>query len=403
MAVTFKYKARNVCGQETSGRVTASNKSAAINLLRQDKLFVTDIVQVSSSEQQLSLFFAPRVRVKELSLFCRQFATLISAGIPIISSLHTLYQQTENQSLRIALQDIAQHLEAGKSLSQSLAQHPRIFPPICLNLIEAGELSGSLEQVLDQLANYFEKYHELMEKLRSAITYPLFIILIAIVTIGTVFIFMLPTFTKVILDLQAPIPVSTAVVIKISDFLREDWYKVLIMFILLTYVCKKWLSTAYGKKLYDQKIFCIPVYGKLIRRMYVVRFSRTLALLLYSGTPLLTSLSVLKKQLQNSVIRQTIELSIRSLQEGGGLAVPLQKSKVFPPMVSQMIGIGEETGELEKLLNKIADFHEKEVNQLVNRLSALLEPILICLIGGILGIIMLSILLPIFDIMDSIG
>lgn len=403
MAVTFKYKARNNCGQETTGRVTAPSKSAAINLLRQDKLFITDIAPISTVEQQLSLLLKPKVRLKELSLFCRQFATLISAGIPIVSSLHTLYQQTENQSLRIALQEIVQHLEAGKSLSQSIAQHPRIFPPICLNLIEAGELSGSLDHVLDQLANYFEKYHELMEKLRSAITYPLFIIFIAILTIGTVFIFMLPAFTKVIVDLQAPIPLPTAVVIKISDFLREDWYKVVILFILLTYCCKKLVSTAYGKRIYDQNVFCIPVYGKLIRKMYVVRFCRTLAVLLYSGIPLLTSLSVLKNQLQNSVIQQTIDMSIKSLQEGGGLAVQLQRSKVFPPMVSQMIGIGEETGELEKLLNKIADFHEKEVNQLINRLSSLLEPILICLVGGILGIIMLSVLLPIFDIMDSLG
>ncbi|SHE60464.1 type IV pilus assembly protein PilC [Desulforamulus putei DSM 12395] len=400
--LTFKYRARNLAGKVITGKITAPHKIEAINRLRQKNLFVAEIKEMSTDKGLFKFMPEARVSIKDLSLFCRQFATLTNAGIPIIQSLNILYEQTENKALLHAIKDMKKNLEAGYSLSQSMSYHSKIFPVMFMNMVEAGELSGSLDQILDRLATYYENSHELMEKFKSAITYPLFILVMAMVAVAAIFIFVLPTFTQIIIDMQAPIALPTVIMIKISDVLRGYWYVLMITAICLVVGYKKFSSTSGGKKIVDQTVLFLPVYGKLIQQIHIVRFSRTLAILLSSGISLLASLDVMKNHAQNSVFGQAIGQAITSLKEGSGLAAPLQKSEVFPAMVINMIRVGEETGELEVLLEKTANFYEKAAYQTITRLSTLLEPVLICLVGGIVSLIMIAILIPLLSIMDSL-
>lgn len=402
MALTFRYKATNRNGQIIKGKINAPNRFVAVTLLREKNYIVTEIQEVSPIARSWGLFLRKSLSAKELSLFCRQFATLTSAGIPIVQGLQILAAQTDNKGLRLAINETINNLEAGQPLSQAMSKHPKIFPALLINMIAAGENSGSLEHVLDRLANYYEKSLEITEKLKSATTYPIFILAIALITIVAIFICVLPTFTQVLIDLQAPLSFSTKLTIKISDLFRAHWLHLLFFILVITLCVKKYSTTHSGKTLLNQVMINLPVYGKLMKQLYLVQFSRTLAILLGSGISLLTALGIIKSHVSSIIFLQTIEQAEKSLEEGSGLALPLQNSIFFPSLVIGMVQVGEETGQLEKLLHKIADHYEQEAYQTISRLSSLLEPVLVCLVGGIIGLIMFSILLPVINIMDSL-
>ncbi|ABO49558.1 type II secretion system protein [Desulforamulus reducens MI-1] len=400
MAVFFKYQAKKYSGEEVRGRIKADHKNTALQMLRKQRLFVTKIWQVPEPGY-LSVKIKSGVQVKELALFCRQFATLSSSGVPIVQSLYLLKEQTGNKALKGALEAIAEDLQGGKSLGQALSSHHKIFSAFFINMVEAGEMSGSLDHVLDRLADYFERAYELREKFKTAITYPAFIMSMAICTIGCVFIFVLPTFAQIIIELQAPISLPTAIVIQISEWLKGNWVSLLFFPLLSGLLYKKYTQTPQGKRRLDYLTLQTPVYGKIVKQMNIVRICRTLAILLESGITLMTGLELIKNQTRNTLFKEALEQAIESLKKGIGLSVPLQESSYFPPMVSHMIRVGEETGGLDTVLRKITDFYEKEVHRTITRLSTLLEPVLICLIGGIISFIMISILMPIFSIMDA--
>ena len=402
MALTFRYKATNRAGRVINGRIKAPNRFAAVTLLRDKNFIVTEIKEVAPVLRSGEFLPQKRLSAKELALFCRQFATLTSSGIPIVQGLQILSEQTENEGLRLAIKETINNLEAGQLLSQAMSKHPKIFPALLVNMVAAGESSGSLDHVLDRLANYYEKSLEITEKLKSATTYPLFVLTIALATIICLFVFVLPTFTQILIDLQAPLSLSTKVTIKIGELLRTHWIHLLFFFLVIILGVKKYATTQSGKTLLNQVTIRLPIYGKLMKQLYLVQFSRTLAILLGSGISLLTSLGMVKSHVNSVFFQQSVEQAAKNLEEGNGLVLPLQNSAFFPPMVIGMIRVGEETGQLEKLLHKIADYYEQEVYQTINRLSSLLEPLLVCLVGGIIGLIMIAILLPVVNIMDSL-
>ncbi|GAB6182060.1 type II secretion system F family protein [Desulfotomaculum defluvii] len=405
MALIFKYRARNYVGESVAGDTEAPDKYAAIQKLRNKGLFVTEIWQATNGVHFLgNIRLGPRSKVssKELALFCRQFATLSSSGIPIIQSINILAEQTQHRALIKSLDDIAESLQAGNSLGQALAHHRELFPAFFINMIEAGEISGSLDHVLERLAGYFESTYELMEKFKTAITYPMFVSVISLITIGCIFIFVLPTFAQIIIDLQTPVTLPTFIVLQLSKWLQKSWYFLIVIPFLLGLLYKKLSLRPQSKGQLDHFSLKVPIYGTIIKQINIVGICRTLAILLESGISLVESLEMIKSQVQNVVFAKALDQAIESLKEGNGLSIPLKGNSNFPPMVGSMIGVGEETGELDTILHRITNFYEREVYRSINRLMTLMEPILICLVGGIVSLIMISILMPIFSIMDSI-
>lgn len=404
MALLFKFVARDYTGNPVQGEIKAAHKYAAIKLLRSKRLFVTEIGQIAHEDPPLGkISILPgRVGIKELALFCRQFATLHSSGLPITQSIDILIKQTEQRALKSSLKDIAESLQAGNSLGQALAKHEKFFPAFFISMIEAGEISGSLDQVLDRLAGYFESSHELMAKFKTAITYPLFVLVMSLFTIGCIFIFVLPTFAQIIIDLQTPVTMPTFIILHLSQWLQRNWYFLIVLPLMLGALYKIISHSPQYKGTLDHFSLQIPIYGTMIKQINIVRICRTLSILLESGITLMTGLEMIKSQTSNTAYQEAICRIIASLKEGKGLSQPLKDSSYFPPMVSNMIGVGEETGKLDLLLNRITDFHEREVYRSMTRLTTLMEPILICLVGGIVSLIMISILMPIFSIMDSI-
>ncbi|MEG6522527.1 type II secretion system F family protein [Desulfotomaculum sp. 1211_IL3151] len=400
----FKFMAKDYTGNLVQGEIKAAHKYAAIKLLRSKRLFVTEIRQIVHADTPLGEIpiFPGWVGIKELALFSRQFATLHSSGLPITQSIDILIKQTGQRALKSCLKDIAESLQAGNSLGQALAKHKPFFPAFFISMIEAGEMSGSLDQVLHRLAGYFESSHELMAKFKTAIAYPLFVMAMSMFTIGCIFIFVLPTFAQIIIDLQAPVTMPTVIILQLSEWLQKSWYLLILLPLMLGALYKKISHSSRYKVAFDHFILHIPVYGTIIKQIHIVRICRTLAILLESGITLMTGLEMIQSQTQNTAYKEVISQTIESLKAGNGLSLPLKGSPYFPPMVSNMIGVGEETGKLDAALKRITDFYEREVYRSMTRLTTLMEPILICLVGGIVGLIMIAMLMPIFSIMDSI-
>ncbi|GAB6156852.1 type II secretion system F family protein [Desulfotomaculum varum] len=402
MSILFKYKAKKITGRTVRGRITAASKYEAIQALRQQRLFIIEINATASDRPWLSGFVGPKFNLKELSLFCRQFATLTAAGIPVIQGLSILLAQAENRSLQHALAGVIENLQAGQTLSQSLACQPRLFPPVVIHMAEAGEISGSLDDLLTRLADYLEKYYDLSEKYKSALAYPVFILLLALVVVGLMLVFVLPAFTRVLQDLQAPVPAATAFVMKTGELLRHYWYVGLPAGLFTAVLGKILVSGPGGQQLKERVTLKLPIYGPLIKKINLLRLCRTLAVLLNSGIPLLRCLLVLQNSAPNSAVNRAVRVAADGIREGQGLAVSLQQSGWWPPLAIRMIQVGEETGELPLMLDKVAGFYEKEIYQTLNRLTALTEPLLICLVGGLVSLLMLSVLLPILSIMDAL-
>lgn len=404
MPQRFSYKARNQSGKLVTGKVEAENRNKAITLLRERRFFVVEIREIPAGGVSLSLnkIFQKKVSTRELSVICRQFATMTQAGIPILQSLNILTQQCDNKMLKETLKKVTENLEGGMSLAESLRSFPKVFPQILISMVEAGEVGGVLDQVLERLAINFEKEHDLKEKVKSAMTYPAVVVVVAVLTIAALLIFVVPNFVTMLTDMQAPIPPATQIIILISDFLKKFWYIVLFLVAGTVVGYKQAIKLEKGKEVRDQVVLKLPIVGPIIKKTIISRFCRSLGTLLKSGVPVLSALEVVKNIAGNYAVIKSIKEAENSIKVGQSISLPLQKSGIFPPMVTSMMAIGEETGSVDTLLEKIADFYEREVEELVSRLSSMLEPVLIVGMGGVVGFIILSIMLPMFSVIDHV-
>lgn len=404
MTQKFSYKARNQAGKLVTGYVEAENRNKAITLLRARKLFVFEIKEAPSGSVSLSLdkIFQKKVSIKELAILCRQFATMTQAGVPILQCLNILFQQCDNKTLKLTLKKVIEKLEGGMSLAESLKSFTKVFPQIFISMVEAGEVGGALDQVLERLAIDFEKEHVLKEKVKSVMIYPAIVLVVAVLAVAALMIFVVPKFVTMLTDMKAPIPLTTQLMIMFSNLLKDFWYIALLLIFGAILGYKQAVRTEPGKKMMDRFVLKLPVFGMMIRKIIIARFCRSLSTLLSSGVPVLQSLDVVKNIAGNYVVIKSITEAEESIKEGQSISLPLQKSGVFPPMVTKMMAIGEETGSIDSLLEKIAVFYEREVEDLVARLSSMLEPILIIGMGGIVGFIILSIMLPMFSAIDNV-
>ena len=400
----FSYTARDRAGQVISGSYTADSRAEVAAYIRGHDFYVTSIREVSpvvSLNIEIELFGG--VGTKELALFCRLFSTMLEAGLSMNNILLVLIEQTSNKSLRRTLRSIYQMVQEGESLHHSLKKHPRVFPPVMVSMIEAGELGGVLDSVLERLAIQFEKEHKLNEKIKSAIAYPAVVISMAMLSLTFVLTFVLPTFVKMFDDMKIELPLLTRILMKLSGFVQNYW---LTLFFVLTgaviglaYLIKQ----PFFRQKVDPLLLQIPVFGLLMKKIAIARFTCTLGSLLRGGVPIINAIDVVKKTTGNYALVSALTNAQASIRQGSGIAGPLKESGVFPPMVIQMTAIGEESGELDRMLDKIADFYESDVDDMAGRLSSMLEPMLIGFLGILIGLIVVAVLLPIFDIVSGAG
>lgn len=404
MAKTYSYKAKDRSGQILVGSILAESETAVAIHIREEGYFITQIKEQDEANS-MSTFMDnfKSMSLKEISILCRIFSTMVDAGLPLVSCLNVLIEQTDNPQMNKALQDVYKKVKEGETLSRALGDHPRIFPGLMTHMVEAGEVGGVLDNVLNRLANHFEKEHKMNEKIKSAMTYPTVVSVLAVIAVVFILTFVLPTFVQVFDNMNKELPLLTRILLAISGFLNNYALFLAIVVVAGGYGMKVAYQREEVKKTIDGFTLKIPVIGMLSRKVGIARFSRTLSTLLHGGVPIITALEVVQKTIGNLSMMEALDRAQSGIKEGVGLATTLAKSKVFTPMVVQMVSIGEESGALDQMLEKIADFYESDVDDVITRLSSIIEPILIVALGIVIGVIVVAIMIPLFDVITNVG
>lgn len=395
----FEYKGKTLAGANVSGELKANSKEDLERVLRQNKIIVSSI---SKKAAELQFKIGTGVKRLDVSRFTRQFATMIGAGLPLVQCLDILSTQMENREFAKIVNQVKDSVQGGATLSEALGRHPKIYDTLYCNMVEAGEVGGALDAILNRLAVYREKADQLVRKVKGAMVYPAVIVVVAVgVTVGML-VFIVPVFAKMFGGLNAELPMPTQVILKISNFLRDNVLVILAALGGLAGIFFWWKKTPNGALSVDKILLRTPVLGNLVRKSAVARFTRTLGTLLSSGVSIIEALEITAKTAGNLVIANAIGRSVVSIAEGDTITAPLKETGVFPPMVTQMISVGEKTGGLDEMLNKIADFYDEEVDEAVTALTSVIEPIIIVFMGIIIGAIMIAMYLPMFDIIGKI-
>ncbi|HDQ03450.1 MAG TPA: type II secretion system protein GspF [Deltaproteobacteria bacterium] len=399
----YEYVALDEKGRHKKGFIDATGVAAARQQLREQGVYPLEINQSEKKKEFafsdiLTINFMQKISAKEVSVFTRQLSTLLGAGIPLVPSFSVLLAQTKNPLLRKILAQIRSDLNEGKSLTASMENFPRIFPPFYINMVKAGEASGTINLVLERLADFSESQQELMSKIRSALAYPIIMFFIGTVVIFLLMTFVVPKITEIFSDMQQTLPLITTILIGISNFLKLFWWMILALILAVVIVFKYMTAgTDTGRRWWDLVRIKFPVLGEINLKIAIARFTRTLATLLQSGVPLLAAMEIVSNVVNNIFIGEVISKAAKDVEEGKGLAEPLTQSGLFPPMVTEMIAIGEQSGSLEKMLNRVANAYENETQSDIMVMTSLLEPLMILVMGLAVGFIVVSILLPIFE------
>jgi general secretion pathway protein F len=399
----YEYTALDKSGRNMKGIIDADNAQAARQKLRSSDIFPIGLKETFAQPKDLpsghisfsSLFH--RVTPGEISSMTRQLATLLNAGIPLLSSLEALITQATNPLLKKILSEIKESVNEGNGLSFSLSKHPKHFSQIYINMVHAGETSGSLDLVLERLADFSENQEALKGRIRAALAYPIIMLIIGVLALMLLVTFVVPKFVDVFNEMEATLPIPTLIVMGASKLLKSFWWAILLIVIALVYALRQYKRTERGSRMWDKVKLDAPVFGTINIKMAMARFGRTLGSLTQSGIPLISSLQIVRNIVNNSLFADVIDNAMDEIQAGKSLAVPLSRSKWVPPIVIQMIGVGEHSGELEKMLNKIADIYEREVESQVSMLTSMLEPVMILIMAVIVGFIAFSIVLPILE------
>jgi len=390
--MVFSYKAKDQKGKLVDGEVEASDQREAINKIKSLKL---SVVSISQSKKKRSK--EGKVKPKEIVIFSRQLSTLVSSGVPIVQSLGILESQAETKNFKQVIERVRQDIEGGLSISDAMAKHPKAFDELYVSMIRAGEVGGILDTILDRLATYLESSSALKDKVKSALMYPMIVGSIAIVLTIFLVIFVIPIFKNIFMGFGAELPLITRIVIGTSDFLKANIIYIIIAAGGGAYGIKKYISTDAGRRKFDYILLKMPVFGMILKKVAIARFSRTLGTLVKSGVPILQGLETVAKTSGNKIIEGVLLDSMKSIREGGKISDPLKKSDVFPSMVVQMISVGEETGSLDNMLSKIADFYDQEVDAAVKGLTSMIEPIVMVFMGAVIGFIVIAMFIPMFE------
>jgi type IV pilus assembly protein PilC len=403
MANVFVWSGKTTRGAVESGEITANSREEVIAQLRKKNITPT-IVKPKEKKSPLSgLQFGSGVNDKDIVVFTRQFATMIDAGLPLVQALEILSTQVENKVLAKTISAVKSDVESGSTYADALRKHPRVFSELYANMVAAGESGGILDTILNRLAAYIEKAMKLKKRVKGALVYPIVVSTIAVLVIAVIMVFVVPTFSKMFATLGGTLPLPTLIIIKLSNFLAGIGGVVLLFAIIGFFVALvQFRRTEAGMAATDKIFLRLPIFGILLRKVAVAKFTRTLGTLVSSGVPILDGLDITAKTAGNKVIEYAVRDVRTAVSEGKTLAEPLMKSKVFPPMVTHMIAVGESTGQLDTMLGKIADFYDDEVDNAVANLTAMMEPMLMVFLGGSVGFIVVAMYLPIFKLITLI-
>jgi type IV pilus assembly protein PilC len=398
----YVWKGKNQYGEKRKGEVEAPDQAAALAHVKRLRITDPTIKQKPKDLFENVAFFQPKVTGKDVVVFTRQLATMIDAGLPLVQCLEILSKQQENSTFKRALGEIQGDVEAGTTFADSMRKHPKIFDNLYSNMIEAGETGGILDTILGRLALFMEKAMALKKKVKGAMTYPSICLAISILILVVILVFVIPVFEEMFSQMDAALPVPTQMVVFASNTFKENLIWIILPVIALIYLFKKVYSTEKGRLRIDQAFLMMPVVGLLIRKVAVAKFTRTLSTMLQSGVPILEALQVVARTAGNKVIERAVFRVADSIAEGRPIAEPLEESGVFPNMVVQMINVGESVGALDTMLEKVADFYDEEVDQAVSNLTAMIEPFMMVFLGGMIGMLVVSMYLPIFQMAGNI-
>ncbi|MHA7137122.1 type II secretion system F family protein [Rossellomorea arthrocnemi] len=397
----YKYTGRDQKGKK-SGVITASSKKDALIQLKKQEVRVIEILEMPETLMTKDITIGNPVKLQHLVIFLRQFATLLQAGVTVVDSTHILAEQTESKALGKALTEIEDELRDGNPLSEAFSRHKKIFEPMLINMLKAGEASGSLDETLEGLATHYEKQHITKQKIISALAYPMVVGVIAIGVVIFLLAAVVPTFVNMLTDFGGELPAITKFVIASSEFMQKFWYIIILFFVFIAITLAMLRRDKRSKYYLDYAILRVPIFGKMLQKAVLARMTRTLSSLFSSSVPILQALAIVEKVVENEVVARVIGESRRSLEKGTSLTDPMKRHWAFPPLVTQMIAIGEETGSLDSMLAKVADFYEKEVESATDRLKSLIEPLMIVMLAGLVGTIVTSILVPMFEIFNNV-
>ena len=400
MPDTYTYKARDKGGNVLNGTIVADNEALVLARLREQG-FVP--LEVGKQKRGMNIeLTAKKVKFKELSVFARQFATMVNSGLPILRSLAILAEQTENPELARVLGIIRTDVEQGASLSGAMVKHPKVFNDLFVAMVKSGETGGSLDDVLLRLADMIEAEVRLRGKIKSAMTYPIAVVALVVLIMSAMLLFVVPQFQTIYGSLGGSLPLPTRILLTMSNIFKKYWYIVLIGTLVFRFFFKRWKKTDNGRAWVDKMKLRVPVFGILFQKTALSRFASTFSMLLRSGVPILQSLEIVSETVNNRVVSDAVNDVQSSVREGESMAKPLAKHAVFPPMVVQMIAVGEETGQVDMMLEKVATFYEQEVEASVDALTSLIEPLLIAVIGGCVGMAVIALYMPMFNIIKLI-
>lgn len=398
---TFQYEAITKTGEVTKGRLDAEGQSIVAERLRGMGLMATEINEIKQSSLFGQFGFRSKVKLGDLSLFSRQMAAMLNSGIPLTRAIYTLSRQVTNKTLSAALTEIGRNVEGGVSFSDSLKAFPNIFSELYVNMVSAGESGGNLETTLTRLSVQLHKDKKLRDDIKSASFYPVAVLAFAILLLFAMMFFLVPIFAGFFPE-GAELPAATQIIMNISDLLRNYWYIMFPVFILILLFVRTYLKSDTGKRQFDKIKFRIPILGVLIQKTVVASFARTFSTMMATGIPVIQALDASGKATGNTLVMDATRVATEKIQEGSSVSAPLEESGIFPPMVTHMISVGEETGDIPDMMEKVAEFFEEEVETMTKGLTSLLEPLLLVVIGVVVGGMLIALYLPIFTVITQI-
>lgn len=402
--MTFKYVGRTRQGKLKRGTIEGTSRNAVIQQLREDGISPREVVEAKPSIFTKDISFGgSSVKSEDFVIYCRQFATLIRAGVSIVEATNILQDQTESKALKKVLKQVEFDIRGGIAFSDAVEKHEKVFPSLFVNMIRAGEMTGNLDDTLDRMATYFEKQHALKKKIQSTLAYPLILSILIVGVVIFLLVYIIPQFTSIYDSIGGELPAITVFVLSISDFMQEMWWLILLVIALFIgifiFIFKTNEQFHYSVHV---ALLKMPIFGKLLQKAAIARMTRTLSSLFSSAVPILQALSIVAKVVENPVISKVVIDAHDSLESGGTLSEPLRNHWVFPPLVHQMTAIGEQTGTLDFMLEKIADFYEEDVDRTVETLRSMIEPLMIVLLAFVVGFIVLSIMVPMFTVFTEL-
>ena len=399
----YLWEGKNRKNETQKGEMQASHEDAVRSNLNRLKITPVKIKKKPKDIFENVAFMQPKVKVKDVIVFSRQFSTMIDAGLPIIQCLDILYSQQENKTFKKMIKKIKDSVEGGSTLAETLKKYPKEFDDLYVNMIAAGEAGGILDIILQRLSAYMEKAAVLKSKVKGAMTYPLITMIVAVVVVAVILVFVIPVFESMFADLGGGLPLPTQIVVKMSEFVKGNILYIGVAVVLLIFSYKRFYRTVKGRALIDDVFLKMPIFGMLLRKVAVAKFTRTMGTMLSSGVAILDSLDIVARTAGNKTVEKAIYNVRSDISEGRTMAEPLSESGVFPSMVCQMIAVGEKTGALDTMLEKIADFYDQEVDQAVENLTSMIEPLMMVFLGVVIGGLVVAMYLPIFTMASAIS